>query len=52
MKKERRQTAENLYMDLSKEKEGKEKSKSRDLSYRVSEDRPGDREQRTYIGIS
>ena len=41
----------NLHWDLSKEKEGKEKSKSRDLSYRVSEDRPGDREQRTYIGI-
>ena len=48
-----RQRAENLHRDFSKERvRGREERRnSRDLS-KASEDRRGDREWRTYIGIS
>ena len=44
---------ENLYRDLSKKREGERVKKQEQRSeQQVSEDRRGDRERRTYIGIS
>ena len=45
--------AEILHRDLLKEKEGKRgKEQEQRSEQQVSEDRRGDRERRTYIGIS
>ena len=47
-----RQRAENLHRDLSKEREGKRRKEQEQRSeQQVSEDRWGDREWRTYLGI-
>ena len=48
-----RQKVENLHRDLFKEREGKRgKEQEQRSEQQVSEDRWGDRERRTYIGIS
>ena len=48
-----RQKVENLHRDLFKEREGKRgKEQEQRSEQQVSEDRWGDRERRTYLGIS
>ena len=47
-----RQRLENLHRDLLKEREGKREEEQEQRSeQQVSEDRRGDREWRTYVGI-